>query len=635
MTPPPSYSGAARPEIVTESVPAGKPGWITIATSSDHKAIGRMYIATALSFLAAALTLLVLMRIQLLIPDGTIIRPEIFDRLLSNYGVTAVLMFAVPLFLGLISFVVPLQIGSRGVALPRVGALSYWLYLIGSVSIYASFLYKPAESGTLALPPLSDDLFAVTNGVDAWATGVGLIALGFVLFAINMVATLHNQRAPGMVWRRVPLFSHAAAVISYLLLVIGPIMIAAVAMLMIDRNFDGVFFDSGDGGGPQLYEHLAWIFFTGIYMVIVIGAFGAISEIFSAFSRQPHFGHRTIAASFSAIAVLGTLAWMQNMYSAPIPIGFLYFAMAMALALAVPIGLILFNWIATLRDGAAATGPPMRFAVGAAVLAVIGLAGEWASSVIPVGWQLANTGVAWGDTHFVLVGSGVLGGFAALHYWYPKITGRFMGTSLAGASLWTVIAGTILMVVPIQLAGLAGMPVDVYKFYGDTGMSAYNLIGSLGAFLLAGGIILTLVNAAASYNGGTAAPHDPWHGSTLEWFALSPPPPHNFDLVPDVRSNEAYRDIREAVSQRSTELVLPPASAAGSKPEADAAEPVAVGAAEGETGQSAESQASGGEHDTGTAASEPETPEATDQETGADTASGENDADDGDDRPVA
>jgi heme/copper-type cytochrome/quinol oxidase subunit 1 len=283
----------------------------------------------------------------------------------------------------------------------------------------------------------------------------------------------------------------------------------------------------------------------------------------------------------------------------------------------------------------------MRFAVCAAVLAVLGLAGEWASSVIPVGWKLANTGVAWGDTHLALIGSGVLGGFAALHYWYPKITGRFMGTSLAGGSLWAIVAGTILMVVPIQLAGLAGMPVDVYKFYGDTGMSAYNLIGSLGAFLLAGGIILTLINAAASYNGGTEAPHDPWHGSTLEWFALSPPPPHNFDLVPDVRSNEAYRDIREAVAQRSTELVLPPASGAEQEPDAGRAEPVAVGASGGEDEQAAEGEqaaesgAADDERGPPTAGSGPESPEEADQHSGADTASGENPADDGDDRPVA
>jgi heme/copper-type cytochrome/quinol oxidase subunit 1 len=556
---PPAYTATPRPEVVTERLPASKRDWVALATSADHKAVGKMFIATALTFLAAAIALLVMMRIQLIIPDATIIRPEIFNRLLSAYGVTATLLFAVPLLMGLISYIVPLQIGARGTALPRLNALSYWLYLMGAVLIYASFLYRPSEAGTLALMPLSDDLFSGTHGVDAWASGLGLVCLGLLAFAISTLTTVRLSRAPGMVWRRVPLFSFAAAVISSVLLVVGSVMVAALSMLLIDRNFGGIFFEAGEGGAPLLYEHLAWIFFTGVYVVILLGAFGTISEIFSTFARQPHFGHRTIAGSMVAFAVLGVLAWMQNMYSAPIAIGFLYFAMLMAVSLAVPVGLILFNWIATLRGGSNVIRPPMQFALGAAALITVGLAGEWAQSVIPVSWQVANTGVAWGDTHMALIGAGVLGGFAALYYWFPKITGRYMGTTLSGGSFWPILGGTVLMVIPIQLAGLEGMPVDVYKFYGGTGMSAYNLLGSLGAFALALGIVLTLINAASSYSRGAPAGHDAWGGNTLEWFALSPPPAHNFDLVPDVRSNEAYRDIREAVRQRSTTLELPDA----------------------------------------------------------------------------
>lgn len=568
----PTYTGASGPEVVTERLPQRRPGWIALATSGDHKVVGKLFIATSLTFLAAATTLLVLMRVQLMVPDGTIIRPELFDRLLSAYGVTAVLLFAVPLLLGLISYVVPLQIGARGVALPRVNALSYWTYLVGAVTIYASFLYRPSEAGTAAMPPLSSEIFSISDGVDAWAAGVGLVCLGLILFAVNLVTTMRTQRAPGMVWRRVPLFSYAATVIGYTLLVIGPIMLAAVSMLTIDRNFDGIFFDSGEGGAPTLYMHLAWIFFTGTYVVILVGAFGTISEIFSTFSRQPPFAHRTIAGSMTAFAVLGVLAWMQNMYSGAIPTGALYFAMLMAVALVIPVGLILFNWVATLRGGASSRRPPMLFAIGATILITIGLAGEWAQSVIPVSWQVANTGVAWGDTHFALIGAGVLGGFAALHYWFPKITGRLMGTTLAGASFWMLMVGTLLMVVPIQLAGLQGMPVDVYKFFGDTGMSFYNLLGSIGAFVAALGVVLALVNVAASYTNGAPTGPDPWGGSTLEWFALSPPAAHNFDLVPDVRSNEPYLDIREAVRRRNIEVVLPPATRPGRQ-----AEPAAAG----------------------------------------------------------
>ena len=557
---PPAHSAVARPEVVGETLAPTRRGWADTATSADHKSVGRMYIATALIFLSAAVTLLALMRLQLLLPDSSLMRPVIFDRLLSTYGVTSMLLFAIPLLLGLISYVVPLQIGARGVALPRINALSYWLYLAGGVTIFATLLYRPSEAGTLALAPLSDDVFSATNnGIDAWAAGVGLVTLGFVLFAINMIVTLRASRAPGMVWRRVPLFSVAASVISWTLLVVGPIMLAAVTMLIVDRNYDGVFFDPSEGGSPMLYAHLAWIFFTGTYVVVLVGAFGAISEILPTFSRQPQFGHRAIAGSMAAFATLGVLAWMQNLYSAPISSTWLYFAMAMAVTLIVPVGLILFNWIATLRGGSTAMRAPMRFAIGAIILIVIGLAGEWAQSVIPVGWQIANTATAWGDTHFAMIGGGVLGGFAALYYWFPKITGRFMGESLGRASFLAIFVGAIVMIIPIQLAGFEGMPVDVSRYFGDTGMTAYNVIGSIGAFVLVVGILLTLVNAAASYGRGATAGPDAWGGSTLEWFALSPPPAHNFDLVPDVRSNEPLRDIRVAVRRRATALELPPA----------------------------------------------------------------------------
>ncbi len=557
---PPVYTPAGRPEIVTEALPTPRPGWVAQATSSDHKVTGRMFIATALLFLTGTLTLLVLLRLQLIIPENNFMRPQIFDRLNSIYSVSAALLFAVPLLMGLITHVVPLQIGSRGVALPRLSSLSYWFYLAGALTIYATFLWKPSEGGTAALAPLSDTLFTPNNGVNAWAAGVGLVCLSMTAFAVNMVTTIRRERAPGMVWRRVPMFSFAASVVSWLMLVIGPIMAAAITMLLVDRNFGGVFFESGEQGAPLLYEHLAWIFFTGIYVVLIVGAVGTISEIFSTFSKQPIFGHRTIAGSMVAFAVLAMLAWMQNMYSAPIRIGFLYFAMLAAVAAAIPVGLIIFNWIGTLRGGTVTHKPPLTFALGAAALMIIGLAGEWAQSVIPVSWQVANTGVAWGDTHFALIGAGLLGGFAGLYYWFPKLSGRYMGESLAKGSFRLIIVGALLMIIPIQLAGLQGMPVDVYKYYADTGMSAYNLIATLGSFALAIGIILTLVNAAASYNNGTPAGPDAWHGSTLEWFAPSPPPLHNFDLVPDVRSNEPYRDIREAVRRRETRLVLPDAA---------------------------------------------------------------------------
>ena len=293
------------------------------------------------------------------------------------------------------------------------------------MTLYASFLYTAPESGTMALPPLSDTVFTPSNGTDAWIAGTALATLGFVCFAINLIVTLRTGCGrPGLAWRRMPLFSWAATVIGYLLLVIGPVMIAALTMLEIDRRFDGVFFDPGEGGAPLLYEHLAYIFLTGAYLIVFLAAAGAISEILPTFARKPIFSHRAVAASFVAIGVLGPLAWMQNMYAAPLNEGWTIMAMAFALALAVPIGLLVLQLDRDDlgRDARAAGGD--LYALVAISTMVFGLAGELGYSVIPVGWLLDNTTASQGDTLYVLVGGGVIGGFAALHYWFPKLCGQ-------------------------------------------------------------------------------------------------------------------------------------------------------------------------------------------------------------------
>ena len=548
MTPPPTI---AHPEVVTRGVPKARPGWIERATSTDHKSVALLYLGSAMTFLVVAVAEFVLMRIQLITPDATIIHPEIFARILSASGVTLTVLFAVPLVLGLIGYVVPLQIGARGVAFPRLGLLSAWLYIVGGAAIYLSFLWTAPDGGVLGLPPLTDTVFTPSHGVDAWIVGTGLAVLGFVCFAINLIATIRNMRAPGMARRRMPLFSWAAGVIGYVLLVIGPVMLAALTMLMIDRHFSGVFFDSAEGGAPLLFEHFSYIFFTGIYVIVLVFAGGVISEILPPLSRKPIFSHRAVAGSFVAIAVMGTLAWMQNMYFAPIDAGWGYFAMVMSIGLAVPIGILLFTWIGTLWSGSIRMRAPMLYALAAISTLVFGLAGELAYSVIPVGWQLGHTTASQGDTLYVFVGGAVFGGFAALHYWLPKITGRLVSEGTAKAALVVMLIGVHLYVIPMFLAGLEGQPVDVYKFFSDEGVSAYNAIASIGAFVVAIGIFLELGTLAHSYGHGLPTGPDPWGGSTLEWFALSPPPPHNFDAVPDVRSGEPLLDIREAVRRRT------------------------------------------------------------------------------------
>jgi cytochrome c oxidase subunit 1 len=546
------------PELVVDGFPTRRPRWAQIATSSDHKDLGRVLIAGALGFLFIALVELLLMRLQLAIPENTFLTPVTFNRMLSLYGATAIFLFAVPLALGFFYYVTPLQIGARGTALPQLGQVGTWLFVAGATVLYAGFLFTPSEAGVNPLPPLSGLTFLPNNGVDAWAAATGLATLGFVLIAIDLIATLRRLRAPGMAWRRVPIFSWAAAICSWLLLAIGPVLLAAIAMLLIDRNFDGIFFAGDAGGSPLLWQHLSWIFYTGAYMLVLIFALGAIAEIVPASARKPLFNRGAVIGSLVAIAVVGTLAWMQNMLTAPIGIGWMYFAMVMALALIVPFGLIFFNLIATLAGGTVRMRAPLLFAAGAIAAISLGLAAEMLHSMVAVGWRLQHTVDSTAATHFALIGGAVFGGFAALHWWFPKMTGRTMGETLARFSFWTMLAGALLAFVPLMLAGTEdGQAIDAYKFFDATGVTAYNLIASIGAFVLTAGILMTLVNTILSREGGAPAGHDAWGGDSLEWFALSPPEPHNFDLLPDVRSDRPMRDIREAIAHRSARSERP------------------------------------------------------------------------------
>jgi heme/copper-type cytochrome/quinol oxidase subunit 1 len=566
---------SGRPEIVTRSLPASRPAWVERATSADHKSVGLLYVGTALVLAAVAAIELVLLRVQLIVPESTIIAPEVFNRMLAATGTTAVVLVAIPLLLGLIGYVVPLQIGARGVALPRLNLLSYWLYAAGAVAIYASFLYSPPDAGVPSLAPLSDSTFSPSNGVDAWITGMGLAVAGFVLFAVNLVATVSRMRAPGLAWRRLPPFSWSAIAAGCVLLVVGPAMLAALGMLFVDRNLDGVFLAPGAGGAPLLYEHLASIFSAGTWAIVVVVAAGLISEVLPAFAGKPLFSHRATAASLVAIAVLAPLAWMQSLYEAPVGTGWMIMAMTLAVALLVPLGTLAFIWVATLWRGALRLRAAPLYALAALSTLAFGLAAELAYSVIPVGWLLDNTAAAQAATVYVLVGGVLLGGFAGLHYWFAKLTGRLLGEGLGKLSLVAMLVGVHAYGLPMLLAGLRGQPVDVFQYFEGTGVTGYNLIASIGAFILAAGILLQLANVAYSYGSGRRAGHDPWGGSTLEWFALSPPPPHNFDVVPDIRSVEPMREIREAVRAREEALRAPAHAEQRAATEAAAEPPVA------------------------------------------------------------
>ena len=552
-----------RPELVTDGPAATRPRWLEMVMSPDHKDVGRIYIGAAVSFLVLGIVAFLLMRLQLAVPENDLIAPVTFNRLLSVGSATLIVLFALPFVFGLFTYVVPLQIGARSLAFPRLASLSLWLYLLGGALLYVSFVYTPPEAGFNSWPPLSDTVFISNNGVDVWITAVGLTVVGLVLLSINLAVTVAKLRAPGLAWRRLPTFSFSAAVSSWTMIIAGTAMAAALVMLEIDRHFDGVFFDPGEGGAPLYYQHLSWIFFTGTYLVFLLGPIGAISEILPVFSGKPLLSRRALAISMAAIMPLGLLAWMQNMMSASIPIGWLYGAMLMSLLLVIPIGAVFVNWLGTLAGGVLRLRAPLVFALAAISTLSFGLVMELIQSVIPVNWLLADTTASIAASGYVLVGGPILGGFAALYYWFPKMTGRVMGESLAKSSATLIVLGAHVTFIPLFLAGVEGQQVEIFKFFEASdainamSLNAYNLIATIGSFVLSLGVVLTIVNAYVSVKRGVRAGHDPWHGETLEWFATSPPPPHNFDVVPDVRSDEPLRDIREAVRRHDASHAAP------------------------------------------------------------------------------
>ncbi|MDQ3759026.1 MAG: cbb3-type cytochrome c oxidase subunit I, partial [Actinomycetota bacterium] len=484
-----------RPEVVTRRVPSDRVGWADLATSADHKVVAKLFIGTSLTFLAVAVLAFALTRVHLIIPDSSIFRPDIFSQISTTAMTSITILFAVPFVLGLLGYIVPLQIGARGVALPRLNQLAYWLYAAGTLVFFTSFLYLVPDTGLSPLPPLSDDVYSPSHGVDAYIGGVGLATAGFVCWAINMIATLKNMRAPGMAWRRAPVLAGAARVIAYIVLVTGPAMIAGLAMLAIDRNFDGVFFDPGEDGEPMLFSHLSWIYFTGIHTIMVAAALAVISEIVPTFSRKPLFSHSAAAAAIVAVGVLGTLAWMQNMYAGPIAEGFSFFAMLMALSLLVPIGLLYVIWTLTMWEGAVSTRAPLVLAIGSAIALAFGLGGQWVTSVVAAGLLLENTVAAQQDTILVIVGF-ILAAFAALHYWLPKVTGRTVAEGPAKAAMILILGSAIIYGLAMFFAGLAGQPVDVYRYFEDDGVSTLNLIASIASFFLLVGILIELANLA-------------------------------------------------------------------------------------------------------------------------------------------
>jgi cytochrome c oxidase subunit 1 len=542
----------AVPQIVAHDVKPEPTGWASWVTTTDHKRIGIMYLVLTFVFFILGGVEALMMRLQLSQADNTLLDPQTYNALFTMHGTTMIFLFVVPIMAGFGNYLVPLMIGARDMAFPKLNALSFWLLAAGGLVFYASLFFSAPECGWTCYTPLSSSDYLPSGGVDAWIFLIHLTGLSSLIGAVNFYATIANMRAPGMGWGRLPLFVWTILVYSILLILALPVIAAAVTLLLTDRHFGTNFYDASEGGSPLLWQHLFWFFGHPEVYIMVLPGFGIISEVLPVFARKPIFGYKAIAAATVVIAFLGLLVWAHHMFSTPSPTIVLVFFMLSSFLIAVPTGVKMFNWIATLWRGTIEYRTALLFACGFLFTFLIGGITGIFLAVFPVDWQLTDTYFVVAHLHYVLVGGAVLAIFAGIYFWFPKITGRMLSETLGKISFWLMLIGFHVTFLIQHSIGLDGMPRRVFE-YPDVGhLELYNLISTIGSFILALGVLVTVINVVRSVKRGAVAGPDPWKANTLEWFTTSPPPVNNFDSVPRIRSVEPMKDIRRQI-QRQTE----------------------------------------------------------------------------------
>jgi len=541
------------PQVLAHEVhkPRETNQWLDWVLTTDHKKIGIMYLVLTFVFFLLGGVEALLMRSQLAVPNNTLISGEHYNELLTLHGTTMIFLFVVPVMAGFGNYFVPLMIGARDMAFPRLNALSFWLLLMGGIVFYASLFWHPPEAGWWSYPPLSSIQYSPSGGQDAWIFLIHLTGISSLVGAINFYVTIVNMRAPGMSWGRMPLFVWSILIYAVLLIIALPVVAAAVTMLLTDRHFGTHWFDPTNHGSPVLWENLFWFFGHPEVYIMILPGFGMISEVLPVFSRKPIFGYKAIAASTIVIAFLATLVWAHHLFTAPMPIVVLGFFMLSSFLIGIPTGVKIFNWTATLWRGSLVMTTSLYWAIGFIIIFLIGGITGIFLAVFPVDWQLNDTYFVVAHFHYVLMGGAVFTIMAGTYYWYPKMTGRLCDERLGKASFWVTFIGFNLTFFVQHALGLSGMPRRIYTYQPGMGWSTYNLISSIGSYILALGILMSMYNFAVSYKKGKISGPDPWKGNTLEWFTTSPPPVNNFDTIPRVRSVEPMRDIRRQVERET------------------------------------------------------------------------------------
>jgi cytochrome c oxidase subunit I len=544
-----STNTIALPEFQTRPLTLRLHEWVTTV---DHKRLGILYVLYALIFLALGGIEATIMRLQLIRPHNDFVSPEVFNRMFTMHGTTMIFFVAMPLVFGFANYLVPLMIGARDMAFPRLNAFSFWMSALGGLLLYFSFfggngLYGAGSApdvGWFAYAPLTAKTFSVGHSTDFWTLSLLSSGIGSIGTAINIIATILCMRCPGMTLGKMPLLVWLNLVMAGLVILAVSPLSAAQIMLVVDRYLGGHFFDTEAGGSAVIWMHFFWIFGHPEVYVLVLPAFAFASEIIPVFSRKAIFGYPVMVLATVAIGFIGMSVWAHHMFTIGMSAGANTFFVLSTMAIAVPTGIKLFNWLATMWGGKIRYATPMLFCVAFLFqFLVAGLTGV-TLAVAPLDWQLGNSYYVVAHFHYVIVGGILFTIFAAFYYWFPKVSGKMYDEALGKLHFWLFFIGFHLTFDFMHVPGILGMPRRIYTYEPGRGWDIWNLIVTIGVAFQAAGVLVFAVNLARSYLRGKTAGDDPWDAWTLEWTTSSPPPAYNYAVVPTVRSRRPLWDLK-------------------------------------------------------------------------------------------
>ena len=522
----------------------GESGLWSWLTTVDHKRIGTLYLFTSLFFFLVGGIEAGIIRWQLARPNLHVVSAETYNQLFTMHGTTMIFLAIMPLSAAFFNYVVPLQIGARDVAFPRLNAFSYWVFLLGALFINASWFFGAApNAGWFAYAPLTTRQFSPGMNIDFWVIGIQILGVSSLAASFNFITTIVNMRAPGMNLMRMPMFTWNVFVTQFLIMMSFPVITIALVFLQFDRFFGTQFYEIAAGADPLLWQHLFWIFGHPEVYILILPAFGLLSEIVPTFSRKPIFGYPTMAYATILIAFLAFGVWAHHMFAVGMgPVGDTVFGVTTML-IAIPTGVKIFNWIFTMWGGSVEFKAAMKFAVGMICLFIIGGVSGVMHASPPADLQQTDTYFIVAHFHYVMFGGSMMGIFGGIYYYYPKMTGRMLNEKLGSWHFWLTFIGMNLAFFPMHFSGLMGMPRRIYTYDAGQGWTRFNEISTLGAAILIVGTAIFVWNFFRAYKVGPVAGNDPWHAGTLEWAIPSPPPEYNFVRIPRVTSRLPLWDV--------------------------------------------------------------------------------------------